>query len=85
MGFGRNPYVAKATAAELKANEAHDDLARVRSLREAAHEWDRAAEREQPGKKREEYARNAAKNRELAEANEAPRANAKPVSPGDWN
>ena len=55
MGFGRNPYIAKAQAAEQKALDATDDGARARAWREAAHEWDRAAEREQPGKKRQEY------------------------------
>lgn len=55
MGFGTNPYVAKAQAAEEKASLARDDNARQRALLEAAHEWDRAAEREKPGKKRAEY------------------------------
>lgn len=62
MGFGRNPYVPKAQAAELKAQEA-----RARAYREAAHEWDRAAEREKPGKQRSEYEANAIRTRELAE------------------
>jgi hypothetical protein len=67
MGFGRNPYVSKAQAAEQKAAEAPDDAARTRAHREAAHEWDRARERESPGKRRQEYERNAARNRELAD------------------
>ena len=68
MSFGKNPYVPKAQVAEQKAAEAHDDLSRVRLYRDAAHQWDRAAEREMPGKKRTEYEQNATKNRELADA-----------------
>jgi len=67
MGFGRNPHVLKAQAAEQKALDAPDDAARARAYREAAHQWDRAAEREAPGKRRLEYERNAARNRELAD------------------
>jgi hypothetical protein len=66
MGFGRNPHVAKARAAEQKAVDARDDAARVMAHRDAAHQWDRAAERERPGKQREEYEREAARNRALA-------------------
>jgi hypothetical protein len=67
MAFGRNPHVPKAQAAEQKAHDATDDDARVRALREAAHQWDRAAEREQPGKRRLEYEDSAARTRALAE------------------
>ena len=67
MAFGRNPHVPKAQAAEQKARDTSDDALRVRSFRDAAHQWDRAAEREQPGKRRDEYARNAARARALAE------------------
>lgn len=67
MGFGRNPYVTKAQAAEQKANDAPDESARTRAYRDAAHQWDRATEREPPGKQRAEYERNAARNRELAD------------------
>ena len=66
MGFGRNPYVAKAQAAEQKAGDAPEGESRVRAFREAAHEWDRAAEREPPGKRRLEYEGNAARVRSLA-------------------
>ncbi len=66
MSFGRNPHVAKAEAAEQKANDARDDDTRRRAYHEAAHLWDRAAEREKPGKKRDEYQRNAENNRSLA-------------------
>ncbi len=68
MAFNRNPHVPKARAAEQKAAEAADDAARVRALREAAHLWDRAAERESPGKLKTEYERQAAENRRLADA-----------------
>lgn len=67
MSFGKNPYVAKAEAAEQKSAEAVDELARERAYREAAHQWDRAAEREKPGKQRTAYEANAARNRALAD------------------
>ena len=67
MSFGRNPYVPRAQAAEQKAADAADDGARARALREAAHQWDRAAEREAPGKRRVEYEQNAQRNRDEAE------------------
>jgi hypothetical protein len=67
MAFGRNPYVPKAEAAEQKALDAPDATARAQALRDAAHQWDRAAEREPPGKRRDEYARHAARARALAE------------------
>ncbi|MBK8258730.1 MAG: hypothetical protein IPK82_39500 [Polyangiaceae bacterium] len=67
MSFGRNPYVSKAQAAEQKALDAQDDDTRTRAYRDAAHQWDRAAEREKPGKYRAEYERNAIRNRELAD------------------
>ena len=74
MSFGRNPHVAKAEAAELKAEAADDQRAREQALRDAAHQWDRAAEREKPGKVRSAYEANAARNRELADAAPAPPA-----------
>lgn len=67
MAFGKNPHVARAQAAEQKAADAEDDASRARALRDAAHQWDRAAEREQPGKRRAEYEQNATKNRALAD------------------
>jgi len=67
MGFGKNPYVAKAQAAELKATDAPDAAAASRAYREAAHEWERAAGREPPGKRRAEYEQNAVQNRALAD------------------
>lgn len=67
MSFGRNPHVPKAQAAEQKAADAPDDAARIRAHREAAHQWDRAAEREAPGKRRAEYEQNAIRNRDLAD------------------
>jgi hypothetical protein len=67
MGFGRNPHVLKAQAAEQKAEEASDDLSRARAYFEAAHAWDRAAEREKPGKQRVEYEAHATRTRALAE------------------
>jgi hypothetical protein len=67
MGFGRNPYVPKAQAAEQKAHDATNEPSRVRAYLEAAHEWERAAEREPPGKRRLEYEGNAARTRKLCE------------------
>ena len=67
MGFGKNPYVTKAQAAEQKAASAPDEASRVRALRDAAHQWERAAEREKPGKQRTEYERNAERNRAVAD------------------
>lgn len=67
MAFGRNPHVAKAQAAELKAEEAPDDIARAMAHRDAAHQWDRAAEREKPGKYKDAYQANALRNRNLAD------------------
>ena len=69
MGFGRNPYVTKAQVAEQRAADAPDDASRVRAYRDAAHQWDRAAERERPGKMRAEYEGNAIRNRDLADGN----------------
>ena len=67
MSFGRNPHVAKAEAAELKASDATDEASRKRALYEAAHAWDRAAEREKPGKYRDSYLANAERLRAEAE------------------
>lgn len=67
MAIGRNPHVPKAQAAEQKAADAPDEASRERALREAAHQWDRAAEREKPGKRRQEYESNAARNRAQAD------------------
>ncbi len=89
MGFGRNPYVPKAQAAEQKAADAADDIARARAYRDAAHQWDRAAERENPGKMREEYARKAEENRALADggsaAIEGDEATLQSAGPRVWN
>jgi hypothetical protein len=65
MGFGRNPHVAKAQAAEQKAVDAKDAKAYEHAMREAGRLWDRAAEREQDAKRRTQYEANA----ETARAN----------------
>jgi hypothetical protein len=70
MSFGRNPHITKAQAAEQKARDAGDDGARERAWREAAHLWERAAEREMDGKRRSEYTRNAEHARALADGKE---------------
>jgi hypothetical protein len=65
MSFGRNPYVAKAEAAELKAQSATDDVAYEQAWRDAARQWDRAADREADAKRRALYGEKA----ETARAN----------------
>ncbi|MBI5516473.1 MAG: hypothetical protein HY909_22000 [Deltaproteobacteria bacterium] len=65
--MGRNPFVAKATAAEQKAQAAADEPARVSAWREAARLWERAAEREVQDKRRQEYEKNAETARASAE------------------
>ena len=55
MGFGRNPHVAKAEQEEQKAVDAKDARAAELAWREAARQWDRAAEREKDVKRRDEY------------------------------
>ena len=67
MSFGKNPHVAKAQLAEQKAELANDHLARDRAYREAAHLWERAASREQPGKRRTEYEAHAERIRAIAD------------------
>lgn len=81
MAFGKNPHVVKAQAAQQKADDAPDPLSRVRLLREAAHQWDRAAAREMPGKRRVEYEGLAARARGLADggAQEEPIGDARPA------
>ena len=59
MSFGKNPHVAKATAAEQKARAASDENARSNAWREAARQWERAAEREKIDKRIAEYMANA--------------------------
>jgi len=68
MGFGRNPHVAKAEAAQVKAQEATDVGSEVRAYLEAAHLWDRAAAKEKDGKRRAEYEAKAVAARERSEA-----------------
>ncbi|MEY4576399.1 MAG: hypothetical protein RL701_1102 [Pseudomonadota bacterium] len=67
MGFGRNPHVTKAQAAEQKARDASDAIARVAAWREAARLWDRAAEREDNDKRRQEYSEKAEAARTAAD------------------
>jgi len=72
MGFGRNPYVSKAQDVELKAESAGDAASEIRIWLEAAHLWERAAAKEQPGKKRVQYEEAAQKARVNAENVEPP-------------
>ena len=65
MSFGKNPHVAKAEAAEQKAMVARDASAYEQAWLEAGRQWERAAEREQDGKRRSSYAAKA----EAARAN----------------
>lgn len=59
MGFGRNPHVAKAEAAEAKALAARDDAAYEQGWREAGRLWERASERESDARRRVQYAAKA--------------------------
>ena len=68
MGFGRNPHVAKAEAAEQKAEIARDTTAQEQAWREAGRQWERAAARETDGKRRALYEANAEKARTTADA-----------------
>jgi hypothetical protein len=80
MSFGKNPFVAKAQLAEQKAEAAGDRSARSMAYRDAAHQWDRAASREKPGKYRTQYEDNATRNRELADGDQ-PSGNDEPPTP----
>jgi hypothetical protein len=66
MSFGKNPHVAKAEAAEQKARDARDEIAREQAWLEAARRWDRAAERETDDKRRQLYLDKAERAREQA-------------------
>lgn len=72
MSFGKNPHVAKAQDAEMKARAADDDHARASAWREAARLWERAAEKERFDKKAAEYRANADKARAEADGEAAP-------------
>jgi hypothetical protein len=68
MSFGRNPHVAKAEAEEQKAHAAGDARAMEQAWREAARQWDRAAEKEKDAGRRASYAGNAENARTQADA-----------------
>jgi hypothetical protein len=68
MSFGRNPHVAKAEAAEQKAGDATDNHSRARAWREAAHLWERAAERETDVRRGAQYVARAEAARAKADA-----------------
>ncbi len=72
VSFGKNPHVQKALAAEQKAADATDADTRTAAYREAAHLWERAASREQPGARRTEYEANAERNRARADGEPEP-------------
>ncbi len=65
MSFGKNPHVAKAEAAEQKAQVAKDTAASELAWREAGRQWERAADRETDDKRRTLYTEKA----EAARAN----------------
>ncbi|MEO8706430.1 MAG: hypothetical protein ABI867_40745 [Kofleriaceae bacterium] len=67
MGFGKNPQVAKAEAAELKASTAKDSTAYEHAWREAGRQWERAANRESDPKRKTLYTANAERARETAD------------------
>jgi hypothetical protein len=72
MSFGRNPHEAKAEAAEQKARCAKDETAREQAWREAARQWDRAAERERDDKRRAQFTGKAEAARSSADNPEEP-------------
>ena len=72
MSFGKNPHVAKAQDAEMKARAADDDHARASAWREAARLWERAADKERFDKKAAEYRANADRARAEADGESAP-------------
>jgi hypothetical protein len=67
MSFGRNPHVAKAEAAELKAQSAKDAASYELAWREAARLWERAADREADPKRRTRYTDSATAARARAD------------------
>ena len=70
MSFGRNPHVSKAEQEEQKAVGAKDEHAAELAWREAARQWDRAAEREKDAKRRDEYTAKAKDARAKADGEE---------------
>lgn len=67
MSFGRNPHVAKAEAAEQKAEVAKDGTAYEHAWREAGRLWERAADRETDAKRKQQYVANAERARASAD------------------
>lgn len=67
MSFGRNPHVAKAEAAELKAASGKDATACEHAWREAGRLWERAADRETDPKRRQQYTAKAERARATAD------------------
>jgi hypothetical protein len=67
MGFGRNPHVAKAEAAEQKAESADNADERAQAWRDAGRLWERAASRETDSKRRLQYTENAERAHASAE------------------
>ena len=67
MSFGRNPHVAKAEAAEQKAEAAKDGTAYEHAWREAGRLWERAADRETDVKRRALYRAKAVTARTTAD------------------
>jgi hypothetical protein len=80
MGFGKNPHVDKAKAAEQKAADATDERSRSNAWREAAHQWERAADREKFDKRIAEYTQHA-ENARAAADNVATPDTASPTPP----
>ncbi len=88
MGFNQNPFVAKATTAAQKAEAATDATARSQAWREAAHLWERAADREKNDKRAAEYRKNAETARDAADEPFEAQAETPPaatVAPRDLN
>ena len=84
MSFGRNPHIAKAEAAEQKARTARDQIACEQAWREAARQWERAADRETDDKRRTLYtekAEVARTNAEQPQASSALADDSGPIAP----
>jgi hypothetical protein len=85
MTFGRNPHIAKAEAAELKAVNATDDIAYEQAWLEAARLWDRAADREKHESRRALYVEKANGARAMADAPRPSEEAPEPVDPSLLN
>lgn len=71
MSFGKNPHVAKAQDAEAKARAEDDGHLRASAWRDAARQWERAADKERVEKRANEYRAHAERARAEADGEPA--------------